>query len=53
MRDTFDRNLQVIDQAVNDSLSELNRNPHDDVSEEMLNVALSEKLALLKEFSEL
>lgn len=53
MRETFDRNLQVIDQAVNDSLNELTRNPHDEVSEEMLNAALSEKLALLKEFSDL
>ncbi len=53
MRDTFDRNLKVIDQAVNDSLSELNRNPHDEVSEEMLNAALNEKLALLREFSDL
>lgn len=53
MRETFDRNLKVIDQAVNDSLSELSRNPHDEVSEEMLNAALNEKLALLREFSEL
>ncbi len=53
MRDTFDRNLNVIDQAVNDSLRELGRNPHDEVSEEMLNAALNEKIALLKEFSEL
>jgi hypothetical protein len=53
MRDTFDRNLKVIDQAVNDSLAELNKNPHDEVSEEMLNAALNEKLALLREFSDL
>lgn len=53
MRDTFDRNLGVIDQAVNDSLKELNTNPHDEISEEMLNSALNEKIALLKEFSEL
>jgi hypothetical protein len=53
MRDTFDRNLNVIDQAVNDSLRELSRNPHDEVSEEMLNAALNEKIALLKEFSDL
>lgn len=53
LRDTFDRNILVIDQAVNDSLNELNRNPHDEVSEERLNAALNEKLALLKEFSEL
>lgn len=53
MRDTFDRNLKVIDEAVNASLSELNKNPHDEVSEEMLNAALNEKLALLREFSDL
>lgn len=53
MRDTFERNLKVIDQAVNDSLIELNRDPHDEVSEEMLNAALNEKLALLREFSDL
>jgi hypothetical protein len=53
MRDTFDRNLSVIDQALNDSVNELNKNPHDEVSEEMLNAALNEKIALLKEFSEL
>ena len=53
MRETFDRNLQVIDRAVNDSMGELNRNPHDEVSEDMLNAALNEKLALLKQFSDL
>ena len=53
MRDTFDRNLKVIDHPVNDSLNELNQNPHDEVSEEMLNAALNEKLALLREFSDL
>ena len=53
MRDTFDRNLSAIDQAINDSLRELSKNPHDEVSEEMLNAALNEKLALLKEFAEL
>ena len=53
MRDTFERNLKVIDQAVNDSMTELNRNPHDEVSEEMLNAALNENLALLKDFADL
>lgn len=53
MRETFDRNLQVIDRAVNDSLNTLKKNPHDEVSEEMLNAALNEKLAILKEFAEL
>ncbi len=53
MRETFERNLLVIDQAVNESFNSLNQNPHDEVSEEMLNAALNEKLSLLKEFAEL
>lgn len=53
MRETFDRNLKVIDEAVNTSFDSLTRNPHDEVSEEMLNAALNEKLSLLKEFAEL
>lgn len=53
MRDTFDRNMKVIDQAVSESLDELHRNPHDEVSEQMLNDALNDKLMLLKEFSDL
>jgi hypothetical protein len=53
MRDTFDRNMRVIDEAVANSLNELNRNPHDEVSEQMLNESLNDKLALLKEFSDL
>jgi hypothetical protein len=53
MRETFDRNLKVIDQAVNDSLAELRRNPHDEVSEEMLNAALNDKMSLLREFADL
>ena len=53
MRETFDRNMKVIDQTVADSLNELNRNPHDEVSEQMLNESLNDKLALLKEFSDL
>ena len=44
---------KVIDQAVNDSFESLSRNPHDEVSEEMLHAALNEKLSLLKEFAEL
>jgi hypothetical protein len=53
MRETFDRNLLVIDQAVNESFNSLSQNPHDEVSEQMLNDALNEKLSLLKEFAEL
>lgn len=53
MRETFDRNMRVIDEAVSNSLNELNHNPHDEVSEQMLNESLNDKLALLKEFSDL
>ena len=53
MRETFDRNLAVIDQAINESFESLSKDPNDEVSEEMLNTALNEKLSLLKEFSEL
>ncbi|HEY8187229.1 MAG TPA: anti-sigma factor [Pyrinomonadaceae bacterium] len=53
MRETFERNLKVIDQTVNDQFDALSLNPHDEVSEEILNAALNEKLSLLKEFAEL
>ena len=53
MRETFDRNMRVIDEAVTNSLNELNRNPHDEVSEQMLNESMNQKLALLKDFSDL
>ena len=53
MRETFDRNMKVIDEAVSNSLNELNRNPHDEISEQMLNESLNDKLALLKEFADL
>jgi len=53
MRDTFDRNMGVIDAAVNDSMSQLRSNPHDEISEEILNDALNDKINLLREFAEL
>ncbi|HEX8137457.1 MAG TPA: zf-HC2 domain-containing protein [Pyrinomonadaceae bacterium] len=52
-RQSFERNLAVINQAVADSRNQLLVNPHDEVSEEMLNSALYEKMQLLKEFSDL
>jgi hypothetical protein len=53
MRETFDRNMSVIDETVNEMLQELNERPHDEVSEETLNAAMRDKIELLKEFSEL
>jgi hypothetical protein len=53
MRDAFERNLQALDQAVYAHREELRQNPHDEVSQEMLNSALNEKMDLLREFSDL
>ena len=53
MRESFERNLKVIDQDVANSLNELSRNPHDEVSEQLLNKSLNDKLAYLKDFSDL
>jgi hypothetical protein len=52
MRASFDRSVLVLDQSVKDSLDDLKKNPHDEVAEEMLNSALSDKVELLREFSE-
>ena len=53
VRETFDKNMSVIDAAVNDSMRQLGQNPHDEVSEEILNAALNDKVELLKEFAAL
>jgi hypothetical protein len=52
MRESFERSVYVLDQAVNDSLDDLNRNPHDGIAEEMLNSAMRDKIKLLREFGE-
>lgn len=52
MRASFDRSVYVLDQSVKDSLDDLQRNPHDEVAEEMLNAALRDKIELLREFGE-
>ncbi len=53
LRDVFDRNLNEIDQAVNEYTQILQENPQDELSGEMLDSALDEKMELLREFSEL
>ena len=53
LREAFDRNLREIDQAVFEYSKNLEDNPQDDLSDEMLDSALNEKVALLREFSEL
>jgi negative regulator of sigma E activity len=53
VRVDFERNLNLLDETVSDSLNKLSQHPHDDVTEEMLNSALNDKMELLKEFSDL
>ncbi len=53
LREAFDRNLSEIDQTVYEYDKILQENPDDDLSGEMLDSALNEKMALLREFSEL
>ena len=53
LREVFDRNLREIDQAVYEHHRILQENPQDEVSSEMLDTSLNEKMELLREFSEL
>jgi hypothetical protein len=53
LRDAFDRNLREIDQVVFEYTQTLEENPQDDLSGEMLDSALNEKMELLRAFSEL
>ncbi len=53
MRDAFERNIMVIDAAVNDSLQQLDQSPHDEVSEEALDAAMRDKKELLRQFADL
>jgi len=53
MREAFDRDMAVYDGTVNEAMGRLNQNPHDEVSEDVLNAALNDKIALLKEFGDL
>lgn len=53
VRRAYEQNMSVIDQTVNEMLQDLNRRPHDEVSERAYNAAMRDKIELLKEFSEL
>ena len=53
LRRGFDRNLQAIDQAVFEYKQTLEQNPEDELSGEMLDSVMNEKMNLLREFSEL
>lgn len=53
IREAFDRNLREINQVVTEYHEILEANPQDDLSGEMLDSAMKEKMDLLREFSEL
>lgn len=53
MRDAFDRNLYVIDESVNEYRENLKHNPDDELSGEMLDAVMDDKMALLRSFSDL
>ncbi len=53
LREAFDRNLDEINQVVFEYDKILQENPQDELSGEMLDSALSEKVELLREFADL
>ncbi len=53
MREAFDKDMAVYDGTVSEAMKRLNQDPHDEVSEDVLNAALNDKIALLKEFGDL
>lgn len=53
VRETFDRNLREINQVVFEYNTILEKNPQDNLTGEMLNEAMKEKMDLLRAFSEL
>ncbi len=53
LQDAFDRNLREINKAVAGYKKNLEKNPNDKISNEMLDSALSEKMNFLREFAEL
>jgi len=53
MRDAFDRNLYLIDESVGEYNRILEQNPDDDLSGEMLDAVMDEKVSLLRAFADL
>ncbi len=52
-REAFDRNMQVLDESVNDYQTILQRDPDDELSGEMLDAVMNDKMNLLRDFSDL
>lgn len=52
-REAFDRNMRVIDESVAQYTNILKQDPEDDLSAEMLDSVLTDKMNLLRDFSDL
>lgn len=52
-REAFDRNLVVIEESVSDYRDQLRRNPDDELSGEMLDAVMNDKMNLLRDFADL
>ncbi|MBX7053513.1 MAG: hypothetical protein K1X36_01030, partial [Pyrinomonadaceae bacterium] len=52
-RDAFDRNLKVIDESVEQYTHILQQDPDDELSVEMLDAVMSDKMNLLRDFADL
>jgi len=52
-REAFDRNLQVLDESVKDYTTILSQDPEDELSGEMLDAVMNDKMNLLRDFADL
>ena len=52
-RESFDRNLRLIDESVHEYTNILQQDPDDELSGEMLDAVLNDKMNLLRDFSDL
>lgn len=52
-RDAFDRNLQVINESVHEYTTILQQDPDDELSGEMLDAVMTDKMNLLRDFADL
>jgi len=53
MREAFDKNINLIDESVTEYTQILQTDPDDEITGEMLDSALDDKMSLLREFAEL
>ena len=53
MRDAFDKNINLIDESVTEYTQILQTDPDDEITGEMLDSAMDDKVSLLREFAEL